>query len=485
MDLPIGPPKPLSQLPLKGPTGARLVLGRLDAGYPEKGSTGRGRWFDDIEGTEAKIFLRAINSSGSNDGGDKWPAVVLMPEEYNLRVGGMTFTELQTQLEKYWGRGAVPGAGYQHAWVPEWVPEDTDHLCPSHEIFSCWVNRESSKWLSYFIAKNHSFGVVHAWFAAFSGVIRGSMHEFREELTSRQAIPHIEFRMSFDLCVEGFDETVNGIPSLPLDTKVTIRNGMQVIISPINNMSPRRIWDICANTVIPATWLCGHHCPLTGNFVAGTIGVTPVSHAWAANHDMEFVLTEANQQLWPIPLPRGVQLEDIRGEMIRLGVRYAWLDVLCLRQQAQPPLAKDFTVPASTEVVERREKCRYEEWKVDVPTIGAIYSNQDEKDLYGGGPTVIFMSGLGRPFRGEGWNSERHWLKRVWTLQETPALSRCLIAGLPDGVSYWDGDNNSGNLWPWDCKVRNFFPFLFSIPLFTCLNCSHTHTNFMLSGYNE
>ena len=38
--------------------------------------------------------------------------------------------------------------------------------------------------------------------------------------------------------------------------------------------------------------------------------------------------------------------------MIRLGVRYAWLDVLCLRQCAQSTLATDLVIPVRMEVVE-------------------------------------------------------------------------------------------------------------------------------------
>ena len=496
------------------------MLSKQDADY-RQGSTARGRWFDNVEGTDAKEFLRAINTPDGVDNDDKgkggcccpwvwdddddqtcncgtlgdddddgddaggiymWSAVVLMPEEYKLRVGAMSLTQLQSQLEKYWGRGAIPGtAGYQDLWIPAWAPENIDDpyelsWAPRYEdtpvlqldpaLFSCWVNRESSKWLSYFIAKNHTFGVVHAWFAAFLGVIQGSLVEIAEKMTNKKSISHLNFRMSFDLCVKDYDETINGIPSLPLDTKITTHNGMRVIIKTINDMFPRRIWDICANTVIPATWFCGPFCPLTGDVLVGTIGVTPVSHAWVANDDLAFILTDANQKLWPIPLPRGVELEDIREEMIRLGVRYAWLDVLCLRQQGQPALAKDLALAASQEVVDRCEQCRQEEWKVDVPTIGAIYSNQSDEGLYRAGPIVVFMNGLGRPFEGEGWTSERHWFKRVWTLQETPNLDRCLIAGLDSwGPSFWVRGYTE-ELWPWKCKVYRC-PF-FLLSLFDC-----------------
>ena len=472
------PLQALPQQPLKGPTGSRLVLCNDDAGYPDKppsSSPGRGRWFDNIASTDTKTFLRAGSDYTHKFPTWKWPAVVLTPEEYKLRVGGMSITELRSELEKYWGRGGIPGAavedGYQDMWVPAWARDNSYHLwwAPGSsprldaEIFSHWVNGECAKWLSYFVAKNHTFGVVHAWFAAFLGVIRESLVKLAESFTDaarvqdldNEAFSHLKFRMSFDLCIENYDEAVDSLPSLPLNTKITInKEGMQVISDSINNMFPRRIWDICANTVIPATWVCGPPCPLTGQLVVGTLGVRPVSHAWVADRDLTFIVTEANQQLWPIPLPKAVLLEDVRGEMIRLGVRYAWLDVLCLRQQTQPVAIPGFSV--SREIMERREQHRLEEWKVDVPTIGAVYSNPHRYGLYGEGPTIIFMSGLGRPFQAEEWASDRHWLRRAWTLQETPPLDRCLIAGLPGGASYsWGGGKNSGNLWPWTCKVCN------------------------------
>ena len=234
-------------------------------------------------------------------------------------------------------------------------------------------------------------------------------------------------------------------------------------------MFPRRVWDICANTIIPATWFCGPPCPLTGSSEI-PLGVKPISHAWVADGDLTYIMTEANQGMWPIPLPRGVQLEDIRGEMVRLGVRYAWLDVLCLRQEFRPALAKDLAIPVSREVIKYREQCRLKEWEVDVPTIGAIYSDLERgTGIYRGGLMVIFTSGLGRPFRDEGWASERHWLRRAWTLQETPVLSRCLIAGLPGGVNYeWQG-SNSGSHWPWNCKVCNILSQIYNFNI-TCLS---------------
>ena len=202
-------------------------------------------------------------------------------------------------------------------------------------MFSHWVNRECAQWLDYFISENHTLGVVHAWFTAFVGVTRGSLPKLAELFTNiarSESIHHIKFRMSFDTCIKGHDKVVDGLPSLPPNATITTdEKGMQVIDNLLDRMYPRRIWDICANTVIPATWFCGPPCPLTGHQNVRALGVKPVSHAWVADEDLSFVLTEANQQMWPIPLPKGVLLEDVRGEMIRLGVRYAWLDVLCLR----------------------------------------------------------------------------------------------------------------------------------------------------------
>ena len=485
------PPKePLQRLPqqpLISPTGARLVLCNNDTGYPGHTDPGRGRWVDNIESEDTKTFLRLGNVPIPYDFRKwewTWPAVVLTPEEYKLRVGGMPVTELRRQLEKYWGRGGIPGAAiadddYQDMWVPAWAPETTDdpyvlswdslfkfkmeeihRLDPTKfhrldcTIFSRWVNRECAQWLSYFIEKNHTLGIVHAWFAAFLGVTRESLDSMVQLSWDDPATVHWKFRMSFDQCIKDYDEVVDAIPSLPFNTKITTnQHGLQIISNKIDGMVPRRVWDICANTIIPATWFFGPPCGFSNIY----IGVKPISHAWVADGDLTYIITEANQGMWPIPLPRGVQLEDIRGEMIRLGVRYAWLDVLCLRQQFRPALAKDLatTVPVNMEIVERHNECREKEWKVDVPTIGAIYSELREFGIYRGGPIVIFMSGLGRPFRDEGWASERHWLRRAWTIQETPDLSKCLIAGLPGGVDYeWQG-TNSGSRWPWNCKVCN------------------------------
>lgn len=106
----------------------------------------------------------------------------------------------------------------------------------------------------------------------------------------------------------------------------------------------------------------------------------------------------------------------------------------CVMYKTASPASacKNLAIPVCKEVVESCEQCRMKEWKVVIPTIGAIYSYPDQHSLYGTGPIVNFMSGLGRPFRDEEWTSKRHWL-RAWTLQESPPFTQCLIAGLPGG----------------------------------------------------
>ena len=312
--------KPLQRLPqqpLKSPKGERLVLSSRDDGYPINSSPGRGVWFGDIASTDTKTFLQVGNlpSELSHLLPDwNWPAVVLTPEECRLHVGGMSVAELRSQLEKYWGRGGVPGAaveeGYQDVWVPAWVSDYTDNpysllwkkddslpqsLYPTTprpipvaqldaKMFSHWVNGKCAKWLNYFITRNHTLGAVHAWFTAFLGVTRDSILEMAKFLTDMEAISRFKFRMSFDMCIKDYDEIVNGIPSLPHNPELTKnKQGVLVINNKIGNMFPRRIWDICANTVIPATWVCGPRCPLTGRHQVHSPGVRPVSHAWATD----------------------------------------------------------------------------------------------------------------------------------------------------------------------------------------------------------
>ena len=107
------PLRPLDRLPqqrLKGPSGERLVLGNGNTQYPIP-TRPPGRFINIAKINAAELLLDndpefmdkySFNTKSGFLGLDqswKWSAVVLMPEEYKLRVGGMSVTELRQQLE--------------------------------------------------------------------------------------------------------------------------------------------------------------------------------------------------------------------------------------------------------------------------------------------------------------------------------------------------------------------------------------------------
>ncbi|PBK58427.1 hypothetical protein ARMSODRAFT_854319, partial [Armillaria solidipes] len=148
-------------------------------------------------------------------------------------------------------------------------------------------------------------------------------------------------------------------------------------------LPPRRIWDLCGNWVVP--WWVARKYPWA------------ISHAWMKEEDRVDVHTPINRCEWPVPMPKDANLDLIRIEMLNLDAQYAWLDVLCLRQ-----------------VHGWQEDLCVEEWKLDVPTIGRVYTMSH-------GELVCYLSGLGRPFglKEDDLESDTCWFRRVWTLQET------------------------------------------------------------------
>ncbi|KAK0216757.1 hypothetical protein EDD85DRAFT_431124 [Armillaria nabsnona] len=167
------------------------------------------------------------------------------------------------------------------------------------------------------------------------------------------------------------------------------------IINP--KIPPRRVWDLYSNRVVPY-WVIQHPKQLWA-----------ISHAWMDENDRSDVSTPINGYQWPVPIPKGANLDLIRIEMLNLGAEYVWLDVLCLRQKGG-----------------QREDLREEEWKLDVPTIGHVYRIAAR--------VVYYFSGLGLPFRfgTDNLESNRCWFNRAWTLQE---ISRNrMIGGVTDGT---------------------------------------------------
>ncbi|KAK0458757.1 uncharacterized protein EV420DRAFT_1333904 [Desarmillaria tabescens] len=168
------------------------------------------------------------------------------------------------------------------------------------------------------------------------------------------------------------------------------------------HLPPRHVWDLYSNRVVP--WWC------TGITEKMIWRVRPISHAWMDEKDRVDVRTPINGYEWPVPVPKDTSLNLVRIEMlnINLEAEYAWLDVLCLRQVGGPD-----------------EDMRTEEWKLDVPTIGALYDRSD---------VVIYLSGLGRPLglKEGDLDSDRCWFRRAWTLQEV-GKKRLIAGDTPDG----------------------------------------------------
>ncbi|KAK0224563.1 hypothetical protein EDD85DRAFT_778407, partial [Armillaria nabsnona] len=170
------------------------------------------------------------------------------------------------------------------------------------------------------------------------------------------------------------------------------------IVNP--ELPPRLVWDLYSNRVVPY-WFMNLHSH-------GPQRPRPISHAWMDEKDRTAMWTPINGYEWPVPIPKDADLNLIRIEMLNLGLEYAWLDVLCLRQ-----------------VGGQREDMRIEEWKLDVPTIGAVYYC---------GEVVCYLSGVGRPLTlKEGdLESDRSWFRRAWTLQEV-GNKRKIAGDTPNG----------------------------------------------------
>ncbi|KAK0430112.1 hypothetical protein EV421DRAFT_1937998 [Armillaria borealis] len=158
------------------------------------------------------------------------------------------------------------------------------------------------------------------------------------------------------------------------------------------DVPPRRVWDLYANRVVPH-WAAR----------ANTWMSLAISHAWVDEKDRVDAMTPINGYEWPVPMPKDANLDLICIEMLNARQRYlwgdrceyAWLDVLCLRQEGG-----------------KNEHLRMDEWKLDVPTIGGVYTADQ--------PVVCYFNGLGRPLHLtlRDFESDRCWFRRAWTLQE-------------------------------------------------------------------
>ncbi|KAF8445334.1 hypothetical protein BDZ91DRAFT_768872 [Kalaharituber pfeilii] len=304
-------------------------------------------------------------------------AVVLTVDEAESHCGPLTIDQLHHKLQFFWGT-------------------ITDYRIDGHKHHKYErVDREwhYRTWLQYFIDNNVQFGFIHAWVGA---LMRENSH----------TPPNL-----FQQFPEEFDISLS---RLAIDDRAAYlkqdENGQQLIIHPKKSHNPRRVWDLCSHKVIPAVWLFSDRIP---------IDIWAVSHSWVRDTDRNYIWTAVNNFEWPVPIPNGVTLEGIREELIKFGCRYAWLDILCLRQEYPEHLLYQKHQPIERE---KREQLRFTEWAIDVPTIGLVYRQAEY--------VVTYFNGLGRPFQARDWQDERHWLKRAWTLQETVSLSKVLVGGV-------------------------------------------------------
>ncbi|KAF8455704.1 hypothetical protein BGX38DRAFT_1166268 [Terfezia claveryi] len=327
-----------------------------------------------------------------------YSAVILSDEDINLPCSPMTVAQLRAKLASL---GADPlsrvpvdeeggvieemefEAMNYEAINDEEMPEDIAQESGYTEDAKLTEEQVVDRWLRTFIGGNYNFNVVYAWVCAggwrASGRRPGYWH---------QSLCH----------AAGNAQAERHVRATESDSGAVYRS----IENPIGTW-PRRIWDVCANRVIPFEWIAAGGA---GDFWA-------ISHAWT--DDMRSTWTEANQHQWPVPLPQGVRLEDIRKELVGMNARYCWLDVLCLRQEH----------PDDAEA----EKIRLDEWELDVPTVGIVFVHAKR--------VVTYFNGLGRQFNPEklGTDSSRNWINRAWTMQETVSTQDMIVAGLPQGMN--------------------------------------------------
>ncbi|KAH6915787.1 hypothetical protein BKA70DRAFT_1139651, partial [Coprinopsis sp. MPI-PUGE-AT-0042] len=186
-------------------------------------------------------------------------------------------------------------------------------------------------------------------------------------------------------------ETMEDMQKMDIEARAAaIDNTNGRVVSP--RLSPRRVWDLYSNRVVPQWTMGNEQHPWA------------ISHSWMEPELRHNVWTTINGGEWPVPIPKDTSLARIRVELLNLGAQHVWLDVLCLRQEGLP----------------EKEGIRLEEWKLDVPTIGSMYQ-QNQHIIY-------YFSGLGRPFVLGNMESNRHWLNRAWTLQEIS------VNGIPAGI---------------------------------------------------
>lgn len=305
---------------------------------------------------------------------------VLTDQQSNPEVGSWSIEELHETLLNQWG--------------------GSQDISIGHEEIKLTLGLDKYRsWLMYFIENNLPYGAVSAWMNA---AITTPALFFGHGNNPQWRLEPGQFGR--------FCELAEGSSSL-LEPE-NDRDGSIILRDDINYA--RRVWDVRANKVIPSYWV-------------PQAMIEPVSHAWVAPEKLDYIWSPINYYQWSIPIPRGSTLEAVRQELLRFGVVYSWLDVVCLRQKmTESAQQRDIPIDLDRASLETQ---RLKEWTIDVPLIGGIY-------MFGGGRVFVYLNGLGNPYDGRNQDSsnKRHWLRRAWTLQETVEPEKMIIAGLPEGT---------------------------------------------------
>ena len=296
--------------------------------------------------------------------------------------------------------------------------------------------------LCLLISGRHDFGTAYSWFRTAFILVSDNLHcpvpEYFALYAGLPDLSHCDASLT----------TAERPESTSLDQRLTVirqaENGERRIVQPAES-HPRRLWDFVSNRVIPYDWharTSRFHEPMCYPLTQWEWKVVPfvaISHSWV--NDRSYHLLPVNRRQWPIPLPEGVTIEDIRGELqdpqLPTGVtrltehrkwfiapppesfEYCWLDILCLRQTwgeiegnlliKESEAVKRHALPAHILLLEKK---LLTEWEIDVSMIGAIYRRAKT--------ILVYMNGIGRPFsdKKSDWKSPHHWINRTWTLQE-------------------------------------------------------------------
>jgi len=197
-------------------------------------------------------------------------AAVLTHAESDARVGALSCNELkQAWILHPWG--FLPLVCNSNS-SPRYISDSVGY----------------AGWLPYCIAWDHCFGVVYV------ALLQSWMYKLPlpELGKPNSALYH-------DTCI-----CTDGVHTANWEAPVLEMQGYKMLNVRKRGRGARRVWDICANRVIP--WADSLEPQ----------AIMPISHAWVAPEDREYIVTSVNHYLWPVPLPRGVQLEDIRKELI-------------------------------------------------------------------------------------------------------------------------------------------------------------------------